>query len=71
MYFGLWVFFWRVVWVFLQVLGVYWVRVLLGFGCLMGASSVFWTLGAIGAPCGIRVLGLILVGLFEFFPFVG
>jgi hypothetical protein len=35
------------------------------FGYLMDASSVFWALGAMGAPCG--VLGLILVGLFGFF----
>jgi hypothetical protein len=40
------------------------------FGCLMGVSSVFWALGVMGAPCGFRVLGLILVGLFGFFPFV-
>jgi hypothetical protein len=33
--------------------------------------NVFWALGVMGAPCGIRVLGLILVGLFGFFPFVG
>jgi len=40
------------------------------FGCLMGAS-VFWALGVLGAPCGFQVLGLIIVGLFGFFPFVG
>jgi len=37
----------------------------------MGASSVFWALGVMGAPCGFRVLGLILVGLFAFFSFCG
>jgi hypothetical protein len=36
----------------------------------MGAS-VFWALGVLGAPCGFQVLGLIIVGLFGFFPFVG
>jgi hypothetical protein len=46
------------------------------FGCFMGASYVFWALGflwvlsVVCAPCGFRVLGLILVGLFGFFFFV-
>jgi len=63
----------RVVRVFLRVLGdllglgCFWGR----FVCLMGASFVLWALGVRGAPCGFRVLGLILVGLFGFFPFVG
>jgi hypothetical protein len=38
------------------------------FWCLIRASSVFWALGVMGAPCGFLVLGLILVGLFGFFP---
>jgi hypothetical protein len=35
----------------------------------MGASSIFWALGVIVAPCGFWVLGVILVGLFGFFFF--
>jgi len=41
------------------------------FGCLMRASFVFWVLGVMGTPCVIRVLGLIIMGLFRFFLFVG
>jgi hypothetical protein len=37
---------------------------------IMGASSVFWVLSVMGALCGFQVLGLILVGLFGFFPIV-
>jgi hypothetical protein len=37
----------------------------------MGACSVFWALGVLGAPCGFWVLRLILVGLFESLSFCG
>jgi hypothetical protein len=36
----------------------------------MGASSIFWALGVIVAPCGFWVLGVILVGLFGLFFFI-
>jgi hypothetical protein len=73
MYFGLWVSFWEGCSGFLAGFGGF---VGLGcfrgmFGCLMGASSVFWALGVMSAPCEFQVLGLILVSLFGFFPFVG
>jgi hypothetical protein len=37
------------------------------FGCLVGASSIFWALSVMGAPCKFRVVGLILVRLMRFF----
>jgi hypothetical protein len=73
MHFGLWVPFWEDCSGFLAGFGGF---VGLGcfrgrFGCLMETSFVFWALGVMGALCGFQVLGLILVGLFGYFPFVG
>jgi hypothetical protein len=52
--------------------GVCWVGVLSGLVWVFdGGYSVFGALGFMGAPCRFRVLGLILVGLFGFFLFVG
>jgi len=36
------------------------------FGCLMGASSVFWAMGVLGAPCGFRVDPCGFVWVFSF-----
>lgn len=60
-------FFGRVVRVFLLVWGFVGLGCFRGrFGCLLGASFVCWDLDVMGAPCGIRVLGLFIVGLFGF-----
>jgi hypothetical protein len=73
MYFGLWVSFWEGC---SSILAGFGGLIRLGcfrdrFGCLMGAFSVFWALGVMGARCGFQLLRLILVVLFGFLPFVG